>query len=93
MSYQKGVLKNGSHYNYTTDNSPVNISAIVAYSFSENCAGERVMSANLYLKDVIGVKYNKWTLKTKGEMTFAAKSLWFTAKAKDSKDGGFQFPQ
>lgn len=93
MSYQKGVLKNGSHYNYTTDNSPVNISAIVAYSFSENCAGERVMSANLYLKDVIGVKYNKWTLKTKGEMTFAAKSLWFTAKAKDSKDSGFQFPQ
>lgn len=93
MSYQKGVLKNGSHYNYTTDNSPVNISAIVAYSFSENCAGERVMSANLYLKDVIGVKYNKWTLKTKGEMTFAAKSLWFTAKAKDFKDGGFQFPQ
>lgn len=93
MSYQQDELKNGTHYMYTADNSPINMSAIVAYSFSEDCASERVISANMYLKDVIGVKYNKWTLKTKGELTLVPKSLWVTAKAKDSKDGNFQFPQ
>ena len=80
-------------YKYAADNSPVNMSAIVAYSFSENCTSERVMSANLYLKDVMGVDYRNFTGKLKGNLNIPPKVICVAAKAKDSKDGGFQFPQ
>ena len=93
IDYKKGELNPGSLYKYAADNSPVNMSAIVAYSFSENCTSERVMSANLYLKDVMGVDYSKWTGKIKGNLDIPSNVIWVAAKAKDSKDGGFQFPQ
>ena len=93
MYYKKGELKSGRHYKYAADSSPINMSAIVAYSFSENCTSERVMSANLYLKDVMGVDYSNWTGKMKGNLDIPSNVIWVAAKAEDSKDGGFQFPQ
>ncbi len=93
IDYKKGALNPGSLYKYAADNSPVNMSAIVAYSFSENCTSERVMSANLYLKDVMGVDYRNFTGKLKGNLNIPPKVICVAAKAKDSKDGGFQFPQ
>lgn len=93
IDYKKGELNPGSLYKYAADNSPVNMSAIVAYSFSENCTSERVMSANLYLKDVMGVDYSNWTRKIKGNLDIPSNVIWVAAKAEDSKDGGFQFPK
>ena len=93
MYYKKDELKPGSRYKYAADSSPINMSAIIAYSFSENCTSERVMSANLYLKDVMGVDYSNLTGKIKGNLDIPSNVIWVAAKAKDSKDGGFQFPK
>lgn len=93
LDYKKGEFKNGNRYAFTEDNTPINISTIVAYSFTENCTNERVMSANVYLKELIGINYNKWNLKLKGNLDIPSNVIWVAAKAEDSKDGGFQFPQ
>lgn len=93
MYYKKDELKPGSCYKYAADSSPINMSAIIAYSFSESCTSERVMSANLYLKDVMGVDYSNLTGKIKGNLDIPSNVIWVAAKAKDSKDGGFQFPK
>lgn len=92
MSYKEDKLKNGSHYKYTSENSPIEMSAIVSYSFSENCTDERMMPVNLYMKDLIGIKKNITKGKTKGELNVLSEVLTVMSKAKDSKDGQFPLP-
>ena len=93
IDYKKGALNPGSLYKYAADSSPINMSAIIAYSFSESCTSERVMSVDLYMKDIIGVDYSNWTAKMKGSLNIPSNVIWVAAKAEDSKNGEFQFPQ
>lgn len=92
MAYKEEKLKNGSHYKYTAENSPIEMSAIVAYSFSESCTDERMMPVNLYMKDLIGIKKNIIKGKTKGELNVLSEVLTVMSKAKDSKDEQFPLP-
>lgn len=51
---EKGPMKFGDRYFYTEEQSPVNFSCVVSYSFAENCSSLNSMTSNLYLKELIG---------------------------------------
>ena len=46
----------GEHYTYSLPSSPVKFSFFVSYSKSENFNSANVLSANYYLKDLLGVR-------------------------------------
>lgn len=51
---EHGPLMVGTHLTYLEESSPINLSVVIAYSFSEDCTDKRMLSANMYLKDIIG---------------------------------------
>lgn len=50
----EGPLLNGQHLTYETTASLFTVSALVAYSFSEDGSASRTLSAHFYLKDLVG---------------------------------------
>lgn len=81
---EKGPMKFGDRYFYTEEQSPVNFSCVVSYSFAENCSSLNSMTSNLYLKELIGddfssnniiidtnnILYNKFSVYSKGDEEF-----------------------
>lgn len=51
---QAGVMMYGDHYVYSHDCSPIQMSFFVAYSKSESCTSEKVLSSHYYLNNVFG---------------------------------------
>lgn len=84
----EGPLMNGTHYKYSEENSPFNVSTIIAYSFSEDCNNEIVLTADLYLKDIFG-RYTSWTGDYKGNLNSTNNAIIFKGKLDDSKGLGF----
>lgn len=54
----EGPLMTGQHLVYSEASSPFRVSALVAYSFSEDGNASRTLSAHLYLKDLVGRNCN-----------------------------------
>lgn len=81
---EKGPMKFGDRYFYTEEQSPVNFSCVVSYSFAENCSSLNSMTSNLYLKELIGddssynniiidtnnILYNAFSVNSKGDEEF-----------------------
>lgn len=49
-------FKRGERLYYNEDNSPINFSTIISYSFSEDCSTEYTISAHFYLRGIIGFR-------------------------------------
>ena len=58
---KEGVMKEGEHYTYSEESSPINFSFIITYSSSENCTQEKSITTHYYLKDLIGFRVNSIT--------------------------------
>lgn len=88
----EGPLLNGQHLEYDAATSQINVSVLVAYSFSEDVSASRTLSAHLYLKDLVG-HHKKLTDKIDGgQVNFAPGTLGFYAELDDSK-GAISFPR
>ena len=64
INYDKNndrALKDGEKASYNEENSPINFSFMVSYSMTENCQIEKNITANYYLKDMIGLRINLMT--------------------------------
>lgn len=87
----KGALKAGMHYAYTEENSPIELSNIITYSFSEDCSNARMLSVHMYLKDVMGVNTGKWSsnYKLKGDLSFQKNACFIFANVEDNNDEDF----
>lgn len=91
--FPKEQFKNGTHYIYPENNSPIELSAIISYSFSENCANERMLPVNMYLKDVVGVRLKGlYKMKYQGELNVAPDLFVIWSNSQESKTGGFPLP-
>ena len=87
-----GSLKAGMHYVYTEENSPIELSNIITYSFSEDCSNAKMLPMHLYLKDVIGVQTGGWgtNYRFKGDLSFQKKLLFVFSKVNDDEGENFQ---
>lgn len=88
----EGPLMNGQHFTYSEATSMVTISALVAYSFSEDGSASHTLSAHLYLKDLIGRNRNKFNWSYRGQVKFAGGTIEYDADIEDRK-GGYSFPR
>lgn len=50
----KGPMLLGDRYRYTEENSPLQVSNILAYSFKEDCSSLKSIISSLYLRELIG---------------------------------------
>ncbi len=55
----KKSFRCGQVINFNEENAPLNISAYVSYSYTEDCAQEKTLSIHYYLKNLIGGDFNK----------------------------------
>lgn len=60
-SKKNGALMAGERCSYKYEQSPLNFSAIVSYSYTEDCSTLHKLSANMYLKDIVGNYDSQWT--------------------------------
>lgn len=56
----KKSFRCGQVINFNEENAPLNISAYVSYSYTEDCAQEKTLSIHYYLKNLIGWDVNKF---------------------------------
>lgn len=56
----KNSLRCGQVINFNEENAPLNISAYVTYSYTEDCAQEKTLPIHYYLKNLIGWDVNKF---------------------------------
>ncbi len=54
----KKSFRCGQVINFNEENAPLNISAYVSYSYTEDCAQEKTLSIHYYLKNLIGGDFN-----------------------------------
>lgn len=87
----EGPLMNGQHFSYDEARSIFPVSALVAYSFSEDCSSSRTLSAHLYLRDVVGLNYNL-KLVFRGQILREPGTLGFYGGLDNSK-GATSFPR
>lgn len=87
-----GPLMNGEHCKYSEESSPFNVAAMIAYSFNENCSNERILYANIYLKNLFGVSFNPWKMKLRGTVDIAKGTMAFIYGDIDDSDG-VEFPR
>lgn len=52
-----GPLFFGDKYEYSEENSPLQLSNILAYSYEENCSSLKSITTNLYLRNLLGKSY------------------------------------
>lgn len=50
----KGPMLFGDRYKYSEENSPLQVSNILAYSFEEDCSSLKSITSSLYLRELIG---------------------------------------
>lgn len=55
---EKGYIKVGDSYKYTEELSPIQLSFVVAYSYTENCVSESTMTSYIYLKELLGTHWH-----------------------------------
>lgn len=53
-----GPLFFGDKYEYSEENSPLQLSNILAYSYEENCSSLKSITTNLYLRNLLGKSYS-----------------------------------
>lgn len=66
---EKGAMLFGDRYVYTEENSPLQLSTILAYSFKEDCSFLKTITSTLYLRELIGTSIDPWhkmEIKTEG---------------------------
>lgn len=88
----EGPLMNGQHFTYNEETSAVTVSALVAYSFSENGSASRTLSIHLYLKDLVGRNRNKFSYSYRGQVSYDIGTIVFEGNVEDRK-GGYSFPR
>lgn len=88
----EGPLMNGQHFSYDEARSIFPVSALVAYSFSEDGSALHTLSAHLYLKDVVGLNYNNFRLVFRGQILAEPGTLGFYGELDNSK-GATSFPR
>ena len=65
----KGPILLGDRYRYTEENSPLQMSNILSYSFKEDCSSLKSINSSLYLRELIGICIDPWheiEIKTEG---------------------------
>ena len=65
----KGPMLFGDRYRYTEENSPLQMSNILSYSFKEDCSSLKSINSSLYLRELIGTCIDPWheiEIKTEG---------------------------
>lgn len=87
----EGPLMNGQHLAYSEASSPFRLSVLVAYSYSEDGNAPRTLSANLYLKDLIGRNLNAYA-KYRGNVQYEGTPVSFGGDLNDKK-GAVGFPR
>lgn len=87
-----GPLVNGMHYTYTEEDTPIVLSNVITYSFSEDCSNARMLSVHLYLKDVIEIKTKMGMMSTKlkGKLQIQKNAFFILAKVSDDSGNEFQ---
>lgn len=88
----EGPLMNGQHFLYDEARSIFPVSALVAYSFSEDGNNSRTLSAHLYLRDVVGLSLNHLKSVFRGRILVEPGTLGFYGELDDSK-GEASFPR
>lgn len=89
----EGPLLNGQHFTYETTTSLFIVSALVAYSFSEDGSASRTLSAHLYLKDLVGQLRKPSLMKiVGGQVKYTTEVLDFYGNIEDRK-GVTSFPR
>lgn len=88
----EGPLMNGQHFSYDEARSILPVSALVAYSFSEDCSALRTLSAHLYLRDVVGLNLNHLKSIFRGRILTEPGTLGFYGELDNSK-GATSFPR
>ena len=59
----------GDRYRYTEENSPLQLSTVLSYSFKEDCSSLKSITSSLYLRELIGATIDPWhemEIKTEG---------------------------
>ena len=65
----KGPMLFGDRYRYTEENSPLQMSIILSYSFKQDCSSLKSINSSLYLRELIGINIDSWhemEIKTEG---------------------------
>ena len=65
----KGPMLFGDRYRYTEENSPLQLSTVVSYTFKEDCSSLKSITSSLYLRELIGATIDPWhemEIKTEG---------------------------
>lgn len=82
----EGPILNGQHFTYDAASSSVTMSVLVDYSFSEDGGDSRILSANLYLKDLFGHHRTLTDKINGGQIKFNSGILGFYGDLEDRKD-------
>lgn len=81
-------LKYGERLIYSMEKSPINLSFVLSYSYTEDCAKEFILCTRLYMSEILGVKqYSEIKSLYRDN-----KGLWYFGRITSSEKYGF-FPR
>ena len=88
-----GPLFFGDKYEYSEENSPLQMSNILAYSYEENCSSLKSITTNLYLRNLLGKSYRASLY---GELVIVSENILYNlfgiSRSKENKGLG-TFPK